>query len=457
MKSFRSVLSAPREAAPDLEIRRFQSETAEILNGPEPVQLRVTLFALVGMFAVLLIVAITMRVDRVVTSTYGQIASVDPTIVLQALDQSIIKSLNVKEGERVKEGQVLATLDPTFTSADVGALKAQLANLDAQIARAKAELAQKPFDYPVNPDAGLAAYGALQRAYYAQRKAQFDAQVRAYDEQIGQYKTTIAKYRNDEQRFADRARISKEIEDMRASLHAAQVGSRLNLLAATDQRLEVLRNLEYGRNAAAEAQHQLDATSATRAAYVQQWFGQTSQELVTAQQQRDTAAEQLAKASKHQELVRMTAPEEAIVYKMAKVSVQSVLNQGEALLYLAPLKSALEGDIRIAARDIGFVRPGDPVTVKLEPFNFVEHGTAEGKLRWISEGAFTTDDNNQPTEPYYRARVALDAVSLRNVPPGFRLVPGMTLSADIHIGTRSLIMYLMRGIVRGLDESMREP
>jgi len=409
------------------------------------------------MFAVLLIVAITMRVDRVVTSTYGQIASVDPTIVLQALDQSIIKSLNVKEGERVKEGQVLATLDPTFTSADVGALKAQLANLDAQIARAKAELAQKPFDYPVNPDPGLAAYGALQREYYAQRKAQFDAQVRAYDEQIGQYKTTIAKYRNDEQRFADRARISKEIEDMRASLHAAQVGSRLNLLAATDQRLEVLRNLEYGRNAAAEAQHQLDATTATRAAYVQQWFGQTSQELVTAQQQRDTAAEQLAKASKHQELVRMTAPEEAIVYKMAKVSVQSVLNQGEALLYLAPLKSALEGDIRIAARDIGFVRPGDPVTVKLEPFNFVEHGTAEGKLRWISEGAFTTDDNNQPTEPYYRARVALDAVSLRNVPPGFRLVPGMTLSADIHIGTRSLAMYLMRGIVRGLDESMREP
>jgi len=256
MKSFRSVLSAPREAGPDLEIRRFQSETAEILNGPEPVQLRVTLFALVGMFAVLLIVAITMRVDRVVTSTYGQIASVDPTIVLQALDQSIIKSLNVKEGERVKEGQVLATLDPTFTSADVGALKAQLANLDAQIARAKAELAQKPFDYPVNPDPGLAAYGALQREYYAQRKAQFDAQVRAYDEQIGQYKTTIAKYRNDEQRFADRARISKEIEDMRASLHAAQVGSRLNLLAATDQRLEVLRNLEYGRNAAAEAQHQ---------------------------------------------------------------------------------------------------------------------------------------------------------------------------------------------------------
>ena len=119
--------------------------------------------------------------------------------------------------------------------------------------------------------------------------------------------------------------------------------------------------------------------------------------------------------------------------------------------------AASRADIRIAARDIGFVRPGDRATVKLDAFNFVEHGTAAGTVRWISEGAFSPDDNNQPTEPYYRARVALDGVSLRNVPPGFRLVPGMTLSADIHIGTRSLIMYLMRGIVRGLDELMREP
>ena len=457
MKSFRSVLSAPPEAGPVVDIRRFQSETGEILNGPEPVQLRITLFVLLGMFAALLLITVTMRIDRVVSSVAGQVVTVEPTIVLQALDQSIVKTLNVRDGERVAQGQVLATLDPTFASADVGALKSQIASLDAQIARAKAEIARQPYDPPVSADPLVAGYVRLQREYYQQRKAQFEAQVRAYDEQIGQYKTTIAKYRNDEQRYADRARISKEIEDMRASLHAAQVGSRLNLLAATDQRLEAQRNLEYGRNAAAEAQHQLEATTATRAAYVQQWFGQTSQELVTAQQNRDNAAEQLAKAVKHQELVRMTAPEDAIVFKMAKVSVQSVLNQGEPLLYLAPLKSALEADIRIAARDIGFVRPGDAVTVKLDPFNFVEHGAAEGKLRWISEGAFTTDDNNQATEPYYRARVALDGVSLRNVPAGFRLLPGMTLAADIHVGTRSLLMYLMRGIVRGLDESMREP
>src|SRR5262249_39641019 len=158
---------------------------------------------------------------------------------------SIIKSLNVKEGERVTKGQLLATLDPTFATADVGALKAQVASLDAQIARAKAELAQKPYDPPPNPDAGINGYNSMQRQYYQQRKAQFDAQVRAYNEQIGQYKTTIANFENDEQRYGDRAVISNRIEKMRAELAASQVGSQLNLLAATDQKLEVLRNLEY--------------------------------------------------------------------------------------------------------------------------------------------------------------------------------------------------------------------
>ena len=71
--------------------------------------------------------------------------------------------------------------------------------------------------------------------------------------------------------------------------------------------------------------------------------------------------------------------------------------------------------MHIATRDIGFVRPGDGATVKLDAFNFVEHGTAAGTVRWISEGAFTADDNGSAVDPYYKARIALTEVKL-NVP-----------------------------------------
>jgi len=457
MKSFRSVLLTRPSPEPDREVRIFQSETAEILSGPEPIQARITLFVLAGLFLTMTLVALTMRIDRVVTSTSGQMMTIEPTIVLGALDQSIIKSLDVREGQIVRQGELLATLDPTFTTADVGALKAQVANLNAEIVRCQAELAQKPFEMAPQADPVANSYIALQREYYLQRKAQYDAQIRSYNEQVAQLKATIAKYQGDQARYGDRAKISKEIETMRATLAAAQVGSRLNLLTATDQKLEIERALEFDRNAALESQHQLDSTVATRDAYVQQWFGQISQELVTAQGNRDAAAEQLTKATKHQQLVRLEAPENSMVIRLAKLSPLSVLNQGDPLVFLAPLKSPLEAELHVAARDVGFIRVGDDTTVKLDPFNFVEHGTAEGKVRSISEGAFTQDENGQPVEPYYKVRVALDPIALRNVPAGFRLVPGMTLTGDIHIGTRSLFMYLMGGVLRGIGESMREP
>jgi hemolysin D len=457
MKLFPSARPTLPSPEANREVRIFQSETSEILSGPEPVQARITLFVLLGMFVSLTLIMLTMRVDRVVSSSAGQMVTVEPTIVLGALDQSIIKSLDVHEGQIVKQGEVLATLDPTFSTADVGALKSQVANLNAQIARCQAELAQKPFDMAPSPDPVINSFIALQREYYLQRKSQYDAQVRSYNEQIAQYQATIAKYQADAARYGDRAKISQEIENMRATLAAAQVGSRLNLLTATDQKLEIQRSLEFDRNAMVESQHQLDSTTATRDAFIQQWYGEVSQELVKAQGDRDNAAEQLTKATKHMQLIQLQAPENAMVLKLAKLSSASVINQGDPLLYLAPLKSPLEAELHIAARDIGFIRVGDETTVKLDPFNFVEHGTAHGKVRSISEGAFTTDDNGQPAEPYYRARVTLDPVELRSVPAGFRLVPGMTLTGDIHVGSRSLFAYLVGGVMRGMGEAMREP
>jgi HlyD family secretion protein len=456
MGLYRFALAPRREPSPDPLIRIFQSETAEIREGREPAQIRLTLYAVAGLFVSLLAVSTVMPMNRVVTSVFGQIVTTEPTIVLQALDESIIKTLDVQEGEVVKGGHLLATLDPTFTAADVSALTLQLASLDAEIARCEAELDHRDFD-PPGSTTPQAAYMALQKDYYLQRKAQFDAQLLAYNEQIAQNQATIRKLKEDLAHYDDRVKVSQDIENMRASLAASQVGSRLNLLVATDQRVEMLRNLDFDRNGLGEAEHQLASTIANHDAFVQQWSAQVSQELVTAKNSRDNAREQLAKADRHHDLVHLEAPEEAVVLKLAKLSVGSVLKAGDPLFSLAPLGTPVEAEVHILARDIGFVRPGDPVTVKLDAFQFVEHGTASGTVRWISEGAFMQDDNSNNVEPYYKARIAFTEVNLKAVPNGFRLVPGMTLTADIKVGTRSVFMYMLRGVIRGVNEAMREP
>ncbi len=456
MGLFRFAPAPQHDPPPDALIRIFRSEVGEVRENPEPAKLRLTLYAVAGLFVALLTVSVFMRMNRVVTSVAGQMVTTEPTLVLQALDPSIIKSLNTQEGERVKGGQILATLDPTFAAADVDAATLQIASLDAQIARAEAELAKRDFNPPLGttPEA---AYVALQRVYYLQRKGQFEAQLHAYEEQIAQNKATIRKFKDDLAHYGDRVKISQEVESMRASLAASQVGSRLNLLTASDQLHEVLRNLDFDRNGLVENEHQLASTMANRDAFVEQWNGQVSQELVTARNTLDTTRQQLAKATKHKDLVRLEAPEDAVVLKLAKLSVGSVLKEADPFISLAPLKSPVEAEVHISARDIGFVRPEDSATVKLDPFNFVEHGTASGHVRWISEGAFSQDDNGNAVEPYYKARIALTEVKLSAVPDSFRLVPGMTLTADINVGSRSVFMYVLKGVIRSANEAMREP
>jgi hemolysin D len=459
MRSFRSAPQPPSDVAPDKVVRLFQSETAEIIEAPEPAGIRGTTYIAAALLVALVLLAAMTRLDRVIESTGGEIVSTQPTEVLQSLDPALIKTIHARVGDRVKAGDVLATLDPTFASADVDALPLQLANYDTQISRAEAELAGRTYTAPPAADAAAARYGELQNALFRQRKSQYDEQMRGYNSQIAQYKATLAKLKNNASRYTDRMALAKEVEQMRATLAAAQVGSRLNLLAATDQKTELLRNLEFNDNSLIETEHQLQATIATRDAFAQKWLVDTSQELVTARNQRDTARQQLEKALRKKDLVRLVASENAVVLRMAKLSVGSVLKDAEPLMHLAPLDSPVEAEIRIAPRDIGFIRPGDPVKVKLDAFDFVEHGMVEGTLSWISEGAFMIDERTgQPTsEPYYKARIALTDTNLRNVPNGFRLIPGMTLIADVHIGTRSILTYLVSGAVRHLSEAMREP
>ena len=479
---------ARREPSPDQVIRAFQSETAEIRERPGPVRAHLAVLLLAGMFVSLIVVTIFYPMDRVVNSAFGQLVTTDPTIVVQALDPSIVKSIDVEEGDRVKAGQQLATLDPTFAAADVNTLRLQLSSLKAEIARCEAELNNQPFNYEADDEPGAKQYASLQRAYYDQRKTQFNSQVHAYDELIAQNKATLVRLQTDQSFYNDREQVNKEEEDIWDSLASHEWGSRIQLLQSKDLRLEVSRFQEVDRNSIVETQHQLDATVSTREAFIQQWWAQTSQELINARNQRDAAQEQLEKASKHQDLVSLQAPEDAIVLRLDPISVGSILQPGQELFQLAPLRSPVEAEIYVSPQDIGFIRVGDETTVKLEPYNFVEHGWLDGKVEWISAGTFTASQTStggsipaagtspagsassggagapsqsnplsQLNGPFYKARISITKIDLKEVPPDFQLLPGTTLTADIHVGTRSLFWYLARGIVRTYDESMREP
>jgi hemolysin D len=444
----------------DLEtVRRFQSEVASIREAPEPYAIRMTIHLLAVAVALTVVVSLFAKVDRIVTSESGKIVATVKSNVFQALDDnSIIKSIDVKEGDRVVKGQILARLDPTFSGADVQQLQDQIASLDAQIARGEGEqLGQEP-DFSRGAGASDKQYVALQRRLYVQRVAQYRAQINSFDQKINQTLATIKKAEDDQSRLKQRDQIAKQVDDMRAKLLEKGAGSLLNKLTSEDAQVEMMRQLENSQNSAIEARRQLDSLRADREAFVQSWSTQISQEIVTARNSRDTAAAQLEKARKHRELVQIVAPDDAVVLTVTKLSVGSILKSGDQLITLTPLSAPVEAEINILPRDVGFIRPGDAATIKVDAFNFTQYGEAEGKVKWISEGAFVlNDDTGQPGDPYYRVRVSIDRMNFVNVPANFRLIPGMTLTGDVKVGRRTLASYVWDTLARGAGEAMREP
>jgi membrane fusion protein, hemolysin D len=222
--------------------------------------------------------------------------------------------------------------------------------------------------------------------------------------------------------------------------------------------VEIMRQQEDASNTAIVAQHQLDALRADRESFIQSWYGAISQELVTARNSRDAADAQLEKARKHKDLVRLVASDDSVVLSVTKLSVGSVLKSGDQIMTLTPLSTPMQAEIEISPRDIGFIRVGDPTMVKVDAFNYTQYGTAKGHVEWISDGAFTfNDDTGQPTNPYYKVRIAIDKMNFHNVPKTFRLIPGMTLEGDIKVGRRTIGSYIWDAVARTSNEAMREP
>lgn len=443
-------------------VLEFQSPTTAIIAAPVPRAARSMIWMIGGMFAACVAAMWLIPIDRVVTAR-GKVVSRAPMVVVQPLETSIVRSIDVTEGQSVHAGDVLARLDPTFTSADVGALQAQVASLQAEVARMQAEVEQRSFQYSGTDQPML-----LQAGIYAQREAERNSKLEFYRQKIDALASTAARSTADAKAFRERLVVAQAVETMRKKLEALQVGSQLNALIATDSRLEIERSLSTAVNTGESAKAELAAMIAERDAYVQNWHGQTGQALSESSRKLSDARESLNKALLRRELIDLRADRNATVLTIARISEGSVLQVGEQLITLVPDDAPLEIEADIAGRDHGFVHIEAPVAVKFDTFPSTQYGLAHGRVRTISADSFTAQDNTKArtgaspvnpagAEPFYRSRITLDRLMLHDLPAGFHIMPGMPVAADIKVGKRTVMAYLLGRILPVMSEGMREP
>lgn len=431
-------------------VSEFQSDTAEIVGEADPIGARMTLFMLTLGFIVAVAWAAFAHLDRIVTAN-GTLISIQPTILVQPFDTSIVRSISVKEGDIVNAGRVLATLDPTFTAADVAQFEARLNTLAAQIERLEAENADRSYQIPAEKPSEAQV---LQYSLWQQRRREYDASLRSRQEQISRLTVQWqAKERQIEQLKAQKVLIN-EIEEMRRKLAAAETGSRLNLLLAQRDSISVVREISLSEAEMIQLSHQIEGAKAELTVYIKQWSNQISNELARLRDERTSVGEQLNKARKRFDLVELATPVDAVVLEVAKRSVGSIVTAAEPLFRLVPLNAPLEIEANILAREMGFVKVGDIAEIKISAYNFADYGTLSGIVHTISEDSFKESSTGQVV---YKTRVEIKENKMRNLPSSFRLIPGMPVAAEIKVGSRSVLSYFLSPITRGLEEGLREP
>jgi hemolysin D len=413
-----------------------------------PLAARVTVWLLVAALAAGLVWAALSPIDRVVVA-HGKLVTTAPTIVVQPIETVSVRTIEVRPGDLVRKGQRLATLDPTFTEADLEQVRSKLASLRPQIARLEAELEAKRWR-----PAGKEPSELLQAMIHERRHAQFAAKIDAFDRQVARAEAGIVTKKADAEGIAKRLVLAREIESMRTQLAQREVGSRLQQLEAQNNRLQLERELRQSQNEQNELREEVARLEAERESYLNEWREKTAEELVAARRELQTAESQAEKAARRNALVVLSAPADAVVLDVGQRSIGSVLREAEPFITLVPLDVPLEAEMQVDPSDIGIIKAGATTRLKIDAFPFQKHGTLIGTLRTLSEDVFTTDKEKRP---FYRARVALGQMTLKGVPESTRLIPGMTLTGEVKAGERTVLSYLMYPLLRGIDESFREP
>lgn len=443
------------------DILEYQPDAVEIEERPVPGKIRWVLYLILGTLVAAVIGAIVFKVDRIVVAQ-GELITTTPTIVVQSLNTAVVRTIHVEIGDTVEKGQVLATLDPTFTGADLSQLTKQNSTLAVQIRRIRAELKNAPFS--ATPEEG--EDGMLQEQILRQRKVIFTKNKQMTDDKTAALEAKLALNAVQRQGQEQQLKLMRDVEGTTAKLPQTDAQYRIRVLDAQKARFQAASAIDILRAEEQVTRNELKQVQSDWQRFVEERSGELMEQEVQLRNELEKVFEELNKAKRLHDLVSLRAPEDGIVLKMARRSVGSIIQQAEPFITLVPSGGTIEVEVEVETKDIGRIRTGDTARVKLDAFPFQRHGTLPGKVRMISEDAHQRENREAVVDTaldeesgtaFYRTRIGLSGTTLRNVPEGFRLMPGMKVRAEIKVGHRSVISYFLYPVIRALDESMREP
>jgi adhesin transport system membrane fusion protein len=348
-----------------------------------------------------------------VTRASGQVIASSRNQIIQVADGGVLSELRVHEGSIVKKGALLARFDRTRAETSYLESSAKAAGLKATVARLQAEVFGGTPKFPAELKA-YPEFTANQRALFSKRQGAVQAEVSALE---------------------SASRLIQEELEMNLPLLETGDVSRAEVLKLRRQVVDIQAQITNRRN---------------------KYLQDSQTDLVKAQE--DLAGVLQTVTQRREQLVStdIYAPTDGIVRNVRLTTLGGVAKPGEEILQIVPTDDDLIIEAKVKPADIAFIRPGLPTAVKLDAYDYAVYGRLRGTVSYISADTLS-EDNKGNEQPYYRVQIKTSGRELigKNGEP-IVIQPGMTATAEINTGRKTVLRYLTKPITKTFSESLGE-
>jgi HlyD family secretion protein len=385
--------------------------------------------------------------------------------VVQPADAGIIKQILVREGDAVKAGQVMVQMDTAISNADSRQLQGQLQILALQVRRIDAELSGT--EPKADPDDPPGLYAQMLAQLRARRQALNDAMEaeRAVLARAGQ---DLKSAQEEEAKLRETLPIFKDQERSWGQLVKEGFAGRLMAEERKRQRIEVEQALKSQGHAIEGYRATIQQSKKRLAQIESNYRQQLYSERVESTTQYERLAQEWEKQAHRNTLLELRAPQDGVIKDLATHTEGAVLQPGTVLMTIVPANEPLRAEVWVSNRDRGFIQEGQTVRLKVSPYPFQKYGMIEGVVKNVSADATDASGRNPPQAGqegangegqqayHFRTLVELKQQVLDSDGFRHRLMPGMQVDAEIALGQRTVLEYLLSPVRKAFHEAGRE-
>lgn len=445
-----NTLASPRiGGAPRARARFLAQAIALEEQGPSTI-VRTAIYLAIGLLVAAVAWAWSTEVNEV-ASCRGEVVPAGLIHDIQHLDGGMVREIYVRDGDRVRQGQPLLRFAPPESQTELDQARIRKATLELQAERLEAiiEGREPNIDPKTHPFPDLAR---KQLTIYRAQRDSHASEVRVIEAQIQQRLTELRRQQ------AQVGGLKKEIGLLEEQVKIRSRGVKGKLVARTEllatqtrlaeaqRELRTLRNgIVVARSAWEEARQRLLELEAGFRKDLEIEAGKVAAQLAEVEQT-------LVRLQNRVDRLLVRAPVDGIVQGLSITRINAVVRPGQVIMQVVPVHDELIVEARIPPDQIGHIHQGQEAVVKIDSFNPSRFGNVKGEVERISASTYLDERRN----PYYRAEIRLQQNHLGDDPSRLRIIPGMTVQADITTGSKTILDYLLRPISRGFANAFHE-